>query len=181
MSTHSSASQDREDLPSISVRRPLLALVMNLVVALAGFSAILAVEVRELPNVDRPIVTVRGVLPGASPETMDAEVTRIVEGAVARVSGVTEIRSSSEENNFRTRLVFSSDTDLDLAAADVREAVSRVQRQLPTAMEDLTVIKADSDASPVMSLAVIGPTITEEELTRIVETDVIRDFPYADQ
>ncbi len=167
-------SPQKDDLPSISVRRPLLALVMNLLIAIAGAAALLAVEVRELPNVDRPTVTVRGNLPGASPETMDAEVTSLVEGAVARVTGVQEIRSSSEENNFRVRAVFSPDADLDLAAADVREAVSRVQRELPEETEQLTVIKADADASPVLRLAAAAaPGVTTEEMTRIVETDVI--------
>ncbi|MEO9902597.1 efflux RND transporter permease subunit [Nisaea sp.] len=164
------------DLPSVSVRRPWLALVLNLLIALAGVAAIMAVEVRELPNVDRPIVTVRGILDGASPETMDSEVTSLVEGAVARVSGVREIRSSSEENNFRMRVEFSPTADLDVAASDVREAVSRVQRELPDGVEQLTVIKADADASPVMRLAVSGNGLTEEELTRVVETDVVPEL-----
>lgn len=167
---------DREDLPSTSVRRPLLALVLNLLIALAGLAALTAVEVRELPNVDQPTVTVRGILQGASPETMDAEVTSIVEGAVARVTGVKEIRSSSEENNFRIRLYFSADTDLDTAAADVREAVSRVERDLPDDVEELTVIKADADASPVLRLAAVADGIGEEELTRIVENDIVPDL-----
>tara|TARA_R110002012_G_scaffold91128_3_gene222219 strand:+ start:368 stop:3511 length:3144 start_codon:yes stop_codon:yes gene_type:complete len=164
------------DLPSISVRRPWLALVLNLLIALAGVAALLAVEVRELPNVDRPIVTVRGVLDGASPETMDSEVTGLVEGAVARVNGVREIHSSSEENNFRMRVEFSPNADLDVAASDVREAVSRVQRELPGDVEQLTVIKADADASPVMQLAVIGNGLTQEDLSHIVETDVIPEL-----
>lgn len=170
------ARPDKEDLPSTSVRRPLLALVLNLLIALAGLAALTAAEVRELPDVDQPTVTVRGILPGASPETMDAEVTSIVEGAVARVTGVKEIRSSSEENNFRIRLYFSANTDLDTAAADVREAVSRAERDLPDDVEELTVIKADADASPVLRLAAIADGISEEELTRIVENDIVPDL-----
>ena len=114
------------DLPALAIRRPLLVLVINLLIALAGLAAIFGVEVRELPDVDRPIVSVRGDFPGASPETVDTEVTALIEGAVARVAGVKEIRSSSEENNFRMRAVFSPNADLDSAASDVREAVSRV-------------------------------------------------------
>ena len=70
------------DLPSISVRRPVLVLVLNLLIVLGGIAAILAVEIRELPDVDRPIVSVRAEYPGASPETMDAEVISIIEGSV---------------------------------------------------------------------------------------------------
>ena len=164
------------DLPALSVRRPLLAMVLNLLIALAGVAAVLAVEVRELPNVDRPIVTVRGILQGASPETMDREVTSLVEGAVARVSGVKEIRSSSEENNFRMRAEFGPGTDLDTAASDVREAVSRVQRDLPDEIEQLVVVKADADASPIMRLAVRADGMDQDELTRIVENDIIPEF-----
>ena len=77
----------RNDLPSLSIRRPVLVLVVNLLIILAGLAALLAVEVRELPNIDRPVVSVRVDFPGASPETMDAEVVSLLEGAVARVSG----------------------------------------------------------------------------------------------
>ncbi len=162
-----------QGLPALAIRRPLLVLVLNLLIALAGLAALLGVEVRELPDIDRPVVTVRGNLPGATPETVDVEVTAIVEGAVARVAGVKEVRSSSEEDNFRIRVVFSPDTELDSAANDVREAVSRVERQLPEALEQLTVIKADADAYPVIRLAASSPTLTEEALTRIVEKDIV--------
>ena len=83
--SETSPSGQIDDLPSLSIRRPVLVLVVNLLIALAGLAAILAIEVRELPDVDRPIVTVRAVYPGASPETMDAEVISRIEGAVARV------------------------------------------------------------------------------------------------
>ena len=162
-----------QGLPALAIRRPLLVLVLNLLIALAGLAALLGVEVRELPDIDRPVVTVRGNLPGATPETVDVEVTAIVEGAVARVAGVKEVRSSSEEDNFRIRVVFSPDTELDSAANDVREAVSRVERQLPEALEQLTVIKADADAYPVIRLAASSPTLSEEALTRIVEKDIV--------
>lgn len=104
-------TSDRDDLPSISVRRPVLVLVINLLVVIAGIAAILAVEIRELPDVDRPVVTVRTSFPGASPETMDAEVISLLEGAVARVSGIQELRSSSEENTGRIYIEFRPGVD----------------------------------------------------------------------
>ena len=161
------------DLPALAIRRPLLVLVINLLIALAGLAAIFGIEVRELPDIDRPIVSVRGEFPGASPETVDTEVTSLVEGAVARVAGVKEIRSSSEENNFRMRAVFSPNADLDSAANDVREAVSRVERRLPEDVEQLTVIKADADAQAIIRLAASSETLSEADLTRIVENDII--------
>ena len=162
----SDQSDAMNDLPAISVRRPYLAIVLNLLIMIAGIGAIMGVEVRELPDVDRPIVTVRGDYPGASPETLDAEVTSVVEAAVARVNGVKEVRASSEENNFRIRVVFSPSTNLSDAATDVREAVSRVERELPDRVENITVIKADADASPIVSLAVWSDRIQIDDLTR---------------
>ncbi|MDX1569303.1 MAG: efflux RND transporter permease subunit [Xanthomonadales bacterium] len=170
------ATPDTGGLPGLSIRRPVLVLVLNLLIALAGIAALFGVEVRELPDVDRPIVSVRAVFPGASPETMDAEVTSIIEGAVARVSGVQSIRSSSEENNARIRVEFAPSKDLDDAASDVREAVSRVQRELPDDVEQLAVYKADEDASPIITLSVVSDRYDEDRLTRIVEQDVLPEL-----
>ena len=113
-------------LPALSVRRPTLIVVLNLLIVIAGLGAIFGVEVRELPDVDRPTVTVRAYFDGASPETMDAEVTSVIEGAVARVSGVKTINAASEENNARVRATFLSGIDLDVAANDIREAVASI-------------------------------------------------------
>ena len=160
-------------LPGLSVRRPVLVLVVNLLVVLGGLAALLAVEVRELPDVDRPVVSVRVDYPGASPETMDAEVISLLEGAVARVSGIYRIRSASEENNGRINIRFRPDVDIDTAAADVREAVSRITQRLPERVEQVVVIKADDDARGVVSLAGQSDSLLEESLTRVVEQDVI--------
>lgn len=161
------------DLPGVSVRRPYLAAVLNLLIIVAGISAILGAEVRELPDIDRPVVSVRANYPGGTPESVDAELTSLVEGAVARVNGIKQIRSSSEEDNFRIHIEFSPDTDLISAANDVREAVSRVARNLPEGVEQLTVIKADADASPIMELAVSSESYPIEKLSRIVDDQVI--------
>jgi len=166
----------RDDLPALGVRRPWLVTVLSLLIAIAGCAAILAVEVRELPDVDRPLVNVRAVLPGASPETLDAEVTALLEGAVARVSGIQNISSSSEENNARISVEFRPGTDIDRAAADVREAVSRVARELPDDLEQLAVYKADEDAQEIVRIAVMSRVHSEEALTRIVEKDVLPEI-----
>ena len=163
-------------LPALGVKRPWLVTVINLLIAIAGLVAIFAIEVRELPDVDEPVVNVRANLPGASPETMDAEVTRILEGAVARVSGVKDVSSNSEEGNTRIRAVFNPSSNVDRAAADVREAVSRVQRQLPDNVEQLAVFKADEDAEEIMRIAVLADGISEQDLATIVERDVVPAF-----
>ena len=160
----------------LAVKRPLLIGVLNLLIVIAGIAALMGVEVRELPNVDRPIVSVTANLPGAAPETMDAEVTSILEDAVARVSGVRQISSSSEENNSRIRVEFNPGVDLDTAATEVREAVSRTQRDLPERVEQVIVVKADQDAQPIMTLAVLSDACDQSELTRLVDNDIIPEL-----
>ena len=163
----------KRGLPELGVRRPWLVLVLNLLVAIGGIAALLAIEVRELPDVDRPVVSVNAFLPGASPETMDSEVTRLLEGAAARVSGVLTINSSSEENNTRIWIEFCPEIDTDQAASDVREAISRIERDLPDALEQLSVYKADERAGEIMRIAVRSSVHTDEELNRFVEQDIV--------
>lgn len=165
-------SMEAKGLPGLSVRRPTLVVVLNLLIIIAGFSAILGVEVRELPDVDRPIVTVRAFFDGASPETMDAEVTSVIESAVARVNGVQYINAASEENNARVRAEFAPNVDLNVAANDIREAVARVQRRMPDGVEDIVVIKADADSQPIIRLVVASDSLPPTELTRIAEDEV---------
>ena len=160
------------DLPALSIRRPWLVIVINLLIVIAGLGAWMGVEVRELPNIDRPIVAVVANYPGAAPETLDAEVTRLLEGAASRVPGVYLVRSSSEEGNLRVIIEFNPGVDLVTAANDVRDAVARVQRSLPSGVENLTVIKADADADPVMQLAVSSRTLAVDELSRVVEEQI---------
>lgn len=165
-------STSTSDLPSLSIRRPVLIVVLNLLIAIAGLAALSGLEVRELPDVDTPRVTVTANFPGASPETVDAEVTGRLEGAVARVSGVKSIYAQSEENSARVRVEFRPGVNLEDAANEVRESVSRVQRQLPEDVEQVAIIRADSDAQAVVSLAISSDTLDMETLTERVDTDV---------
>ncbi|MBU3022417.1 efflux RND transporter permease subunit [Aestuariibacter sp. A3R04] len=160
------------DLPSLSIRRPVLIVVLNLLIAIAGFAALNGLEVRELPDVDTPTVTVTAQYPGGSPETVDAEVTSRLEGAVARVSGVKNIYAQSEEGSARVRVEFRPGINLEDAANETRESVSRVQRQLPEDVEQVSIIRADNDAQAVVSLAVSSNTLDMETLTERVDTDL---------
>ncbi|MEO1467838.1 MAG: efflux RND transporter permease subunit, partial [Pseudomonadota bacterium] len=153
---------------------------MNLMIVIAGAAAILGIEVRELPDVDRPVVSVRAVWPGSSPTTIDAEVTSIVEGAVARVAGVTSVRSSSEEGNFRMRVEFSPSRDLADAASDVREAVSRIVPRLPDGVDDLFVVKSERDARAIIFIAVSSGRDPIDVLTRRVEDEIVPELTAVD-
>ncbi|HSH40917.1 MAG TPA: efflux RND transporter permease subunit, partial [Arenicellales bacterium] len=159
-------------LPALSVRRPILAIVMNLLIVITGVAAMLGVEVRELPSIERPVVTVRADFPGAAPETMDAEVTRHLEGAAARVPGVDSISAASEEGNARMRLYFDPSVDVNVAANDVREAVAGIERRLPDGVENVVVVKANDQAEPIIQLAVWSDVLSNEQLTSLIEDRV---------
>ena len=158
---------------TIASRRPVLTIVLNTLIIIAGIVSYLGVDIREIPDVDRPVIGVRAVYKGASPKTMDSDVTRVIEGAVARVSGVKNITSSSEENNMRLRAEFSPSLDLNIAANDVREAVSRIQRQLPDDIDQLVVVKADSDAEPIIQLSAESSSMPQALLAEKIKKEVI--------
>jgi hydrophobe/amphiphile efflux-1 (HAE1) family protein len=162
----------KDDLPSLSIRRPVLILVLNLLIVIAGIAAFYGLEVRELPDVDRPIITVSASYPGASPETVDAEVTSRLEGAVARVSGVKTINAESEEGSSRVRVEFRTGIDIEDAANETRESVARIQRRLPDEVEQVAVRKSDNDARGVVDIAISSSKYDLTTLTEIVETDL---------
>ena len=157
------------------IRRPVLTVVINLLIILAGVAALQGIEVRELPDVDRPVVSVRATYEGATPQTMDAQITSIIEGAVSRVPGVANISSRSSYGSSRVTIEFSSSTNLDSAAMDVRDAVAGIRNQLPRDMpEEPRVMKADDDASPIMRLIVTSASLSESEMTDLA-SGVIED------
>lgn len=159
---------------ALFIRRPVLAIVLNLLIIIAGFAALGGVEVRELPNVDQPVVTVSTTYEGAAPETIDTQITSVIESAVSRVQGVSAISSQSSYGRSRITIEFTSSTDLNIAASDVREAIARITRRLPEKIEAPSVVKADADASPIIRLAISSRTISIDELTRLVEDRIVQ-------
>lgn len=158
---------------ALFVRRPIFALVISMLIMIAGAAAFMGVQIRELPDVDRPVITVRTTYSGAAPETVDSQVTSTIEGAVARVVGLRSISSASDFGSSRVTLEFSPGTDLNVAANDVRDAVARVRRQLPDTVEEPSIVKADSDGQAIMQLSVTATNTPIEELTRFVEDEVV--------
>ena len=154
------------------VRRPILALVFNALIVVAGLAAYFGIEVRELPQVDQPVITVRTDFTGASPETVDREVTSIIEGAVARVGGLKSVSSQSSFGSSRVTLEFTPSTDVDSASSDVRDAVSRVTNSLPDGADDPRIVKADSDSQAIIRMAVTSSTLSLEDLTLLVENEI---------
>ncbi|WP_284165387.1 efflux RND transporter permease subunit [Frigidibacter sp. SD6-1] len=156
------------------MERPVLAFVLNALIVIAGLAALLGIEVRELPSVEAPVITVSTDFPGAAPETVDREVTAVIEGAVSRVSGVNAISSSSRFGASRVSIEFRDKVDIDIAASDVRDALARVTGALPDGAEVPRAIKADANGETVVRLALTSPRRGSEALTALAE-DLLED------
>ncbi len=159
-------------LAGLCVRRPVLTVVMNLLIIVAGIAAFMGVEVRELPDVDRPVITVRTNYGGAAPETIDKEITAVIEGAVARTPGVVSISSSSSAGQSRVTVEFDVNTDVDVAANDLRDAIGNL-RSLPDDSDAPTIVKADLDSDAIVRLAATSATLSIQDLTKIVQDRIV--------
>ena len=157
---------------ALFVRRPILAVVLNSLIVIAGLAALFGVEVRELPDVDRPVITVTTTYDGAAPETVDREVTGVIEGAMGRISGVSEISSHSSFGRSRVTVEFSDETDLNVAASDARDSIGRVINQLPDDADEPRIVKADANSDAVIRIGVTSQTMPIEELTDLVENTI---------
>jgi len=158
---------------ALFVRRPVLAFVINTLIAVAGIAAFFGVEVRELPDVDRPVITITTDYDGAAAETIDRELTATLEGAVSRVTGVKSISSSSSYGRSRVTVEFADGIDLNAAASDMRDAVGRVTNQLPEEADPPRIVKADANSDAVMRLAVTSDTMSIEDMTVLVEDQIV--------
>ncbi|WP_340159995.1 efflux RND transporter permease subunit [uncultured Hoeflea sp.] len=158
---------------ALMVRRPVLATVVSLLIVVAGLAGLYGAEIRELPDVDRPVITVTTGFSGASPETVDRELTAIVEGAVARVAGVASMSSTSTLGRSRVTVEFSDSTDLNVAASDVRDALGRVTNNMPDGADEPRIVKADANSDPVMRLAVTSDRYNVQDMTILVEDLVV--------
>ena len=159
------------------MRRPWLVLVLNLLVAIGGIAALLAIEVRELPDVDRPVVSVANAfLPGAS-RNHGLEVTRLLEGAAARVSGVINVLSS-EENSTRIWIEFRR-RSIPICCFPTCARRSIASSAICRMHWSNSVYKADERAGEIMRIAVRSSIHTDEELNRFVEQDIVPRIGFA--
>jgi len=157
------------DLPRISIQRPVLATMMNLALVLFGVISLTRLPVRELPDVDPPIVSVSTVYPGANPEVVETEVTERLEEAINNIEGIRTLSSESREQVSNITIEFDLSRDIDLAAQDVRDRVSRVRGRLPEDILEPVVAKRDADSFPVIWIGVGSDRFTPIELTDMAE------------
>ncbi|MBI4658708.1 MAG: efflux RND transporter permease subunit [Verrucomicrobia bacterium] len=156
-------------LPEICIRRPIFAIMLNLLVVLFGIVGYLRLPVRELPDVDPPIVTITTVYRGASAEVMEAEVTERIEQEVNTIPGIKTLTSISREEVSIITVRFNLDRDVDIAAQDVRDRIARARLLMPEDIEEPIVSKQDTNAQEVMWLALFSDQRSTLELTEVAE------------
>lgn len=141
-------------LSELTIRRPVLSIVLSLLIVLFGVLGLLNLGIREYPAVDPPVVSVTTSYAGANPEIIDSQITEPLEQSISGVAGIRTISSTSREGQSDIRVEFNLDSDIEAAANDVRDKVSQAIRRLPPDADPPTVEKADADSQPIIFMAV---------------------------
>jgi multidrug efflux pump len=160
------------NISELSIKRPVLATVMILVILLFGLIGYTSLGVREYPSVDQPIISVNTSYPGANAEVIMNQITEPLEQNINGIPGIRSLSSVSSQGNSRITIEFELSVDLETAANDVRDKVSRAQRYLPRDCDPPTVSKADADATPIMQIGIRSNQRSLMELTEIAELTV---------
>ncbi len=160
------------NLPEISIRRPVFASMMSLALVLFGAISLSRMPVRELPDIDPPIVSVNTTYFGANAGVVETEVTERLEEAVNNVPGIKTLSSESREQSSQINIEFDLSRDIDVAAQEVRDRVSRVRGQLPDSVEEPVISKQDSDARPVLWIAMESEHYTPLEMNTLAERQI---------
>lgn len=156
-------------LPELSVRRPVLTVVLSLLLVLAGMLALPRLGVREYPAVDPPSVSITTSYAGASADVVQAQITEPIEEAVNTVPGIENLVSTSREGASTVQIEFQLGTDIDIAASDVRDQLSRVVRNLPVDVDPPVLSKATADADPILGIALTSEHRSQLELGAIAD------------
>ncbi|MFO1492112.1 MAG: efflux RND transporter permease subunit, partial [Kiritimatiellia bacterium] len=154
------------------IQRPVFTAMLNLALIVFGFLGLQRLPVRELPDIDPAVVTVLTVYPGASAEVVETEITERVEEAVSSASGIKLLTSESREQVSSVKVEFIQGTDVDVAAQDLRDRVSRIRGKLPDDIDEPVFSKQDSAAQPIMWVALFSERYSTEELTKIADEQI---------
>jgi len=159
-------------LSEVSIERPVLATVMSLAIVLFGALSFTFLPVREYPDIESPIVSVSTFYRGANPQVVETEITDVLEEQLSTIEGVKLITSSSAEQVSNITIEFNLNRDVDKAANDVRDRVSRVRSQLPITADDPVVAKQDVNAQPIIWLALYGERYNTLELSDFARNEM---------
>ena len=152
-------------ISDLSIRRPVLATVASLLLIVLGVFAFTRLPLRELPDIDPPVVSINTSYTGASASVVETRITQVLEDAVSGIEGVDLLTSSSRNGRSSINIEFTTERDIEGAANDVRDAVSRVLDDLPDEVDTPRIAKADADSEVIMWANLVGPTYDTLTLT----------------
>ena len=160
------------NISELSIRRPVLATVLTLIIVLFGLIGYASLGVREYPSVDNPIISVSCTYPGANADVIENQITEPLEQNINGIPGIRSLTSVSQQGQSRITVEFELSVDLETAANDVRDKVSRAQRFLPRDCDPPTVSKADADATPILMVAIQSEKRSLLEISEIADLTV---------
>jgi multidrug efflux pump len=160
-------------LSDVSIKRPVFATVISLLIVVLGLAAYQRLPVREYPAIDPPIVNVTTVYKGASNQVVETRVTELIESVVAGIEGVRGIISQSREERSSVSIEFRLGRDIDAAAADVRDRVARIRARLPDGVDDPIVAKVDGDQRAILWLTLASDRYSQLELTDYARRNIV--------
>ena len=157
-------------LAETSIRRPVFATVLSLLIVLIGAVSFNRLTVREYPKIDEPVVSITTSFTGASSEVMESQVTKVLEDSLAGIEGVDVITSTSRQERSLISVRFALTRNADSAAADVRDKVTRVRQRLPQGIDEPVIAKVEADAFPVIFLALSSDAHNALQLSEMANT-----------
>jgi HAE1 family hydrophobic/amphiphilic exporter-1 len=162
-------------LAEISVKRPVFAIMMTLALIVLGVVSYEELGLDLMPKTDAPVVSVQVNLPGASAEEIETQLTKRIEEAVNTISGIDELRASSDQGNSRVTITFTLEREIESATQDVRDKLAQIVNQFPRDTRPMQITKMDPDAQPIFGFAVFGPR-APKEITEIAEKRVKQEL-----
>ena len=163
------------NIAEVSVKRPVFAIMMTAALIVLGAVSYESLGLDLMPKTDAPVVSVQANLPGASAEEIETQITKRIEEAVNTISGIDELRASSDQGNSRVTINFTLERDIESATQDVRDKLAQIVNQFPRDTRPMQITKMDPDAQPIFGFAVFGPR-APKELTEIAEKRVKQEL-----
>src|SRR4029079_13652011 len=162
------------NISELSLRRPVLAIVLNILIVVFGVIGFKFLGIRDYPAIDPPNVSVRTSYPGANPDVIESQITEPLEKAINGIAGVKNITSSSSQGSSNINVEFDLSVDLETAASDVRDKVSQATRSLPSDLDAPPVVsKADASSDPILAMTVQSKTRNQLEVTEYANNNLL--------
>ena len=159
-----------------SIRNPIPAILLFILLTLAGVMAFRAMKIQNFPDIDLPTVTVSASLPGASPSQLETEVARKLENSIATVQGIKHIYTKVQDGTVTVTVEFRLEKPTQEAVDEVRDAVSRVRSDLPNDLRDPIIAKVNLSGMPILTYTVASSRLDDEALSWFVENDVAKSL-----